>query len=104
MIIHTFAENAVKHGLAYKDSVGEVRVWIIQEKQNLVIEVSDNGIGRMKAEELGASSTGKGHEIIDQIIGIYNKLQKSEVNYRIEDLFDENGSVGSVRVKVVIPV
>ena len=106
MIIQTFAENAIKHGLVFKKEKGNLDI-NIQPKNisgGLKIEISDDGIGRKKAAELKKKqiiSTGKGHDIINQIIFMYNKLKNTKVSYKIEDLYDGNKAAGT---KIIISI
>lgn len=103
MIIQTFTENAVKHGLARKDSGGSIEIRITNKQNELQITIEDNGIGRAMAKEVNKGSTRKGMEIVDQIIDLYKKLYNSSVSYKFEDLFDENGSARGTRVTINIP-
>jgi len=102
MIIQTFAENAVKHGLAEKDSGGLLEINIININKYLQISIIDNGIGREKAKELNKKSTGIGMEIIDQTLELYWKLQKIKVTYQVKDLY-ANGRASGTVVTVKIP-
>jgi LytS/YehU family sensor histidine kinase len=103
MIIQTFAENAVKHGLANKtDGTGKIVVYVSKENGTLKIVVEDNGIGRKKASKVSKGSTGKGMEIIDQIIEMYNRLKKTNVSFKVIDLYDDDGPAGT-RVVVSMP-
>lgn len=103
MIIQTFTENAVKHGLLNKEGQGEITIGIKNESNNLLIEIKDDGIGRKKSKEFNVSSTGKGHDIIDQIIELYNNLNKTNVSYEIKDLKNISGKPEGTCVKIVIP-
>jgi histidine kinase len=86
MIIQTFAENAVKHGLRSKEREGLLSIKIEKGKSTLLICIEDNGIGRQKAHELNTSQTGKGIGIIQQILDLYQKLKQSRILYTIEDI------------------
>jgi LytS/YehU family sensor histidine kinase len=101
MIIHTFTENAVKHGLANKskDKRGKIKVSIEKQDNNIQIEITDNGIGRQKAAEVSKDSTGKGLEIIDHIITLYNRLKKTNVSYEVVDLM-ENGKPAGTKIMI----
>jgi len=102
MIIQTFAENAIKHGLMHKKRGGRLFINIQQKNSQLTISVEDNGIGRKKATLLSKGSTGKGMQIIDQIFTLYNKLFNYEINQQIVDLNDENGNAAGTRVVITI--
>ncbi|MCD4675502.1 MAG: histidine kinase, partial [Desulfobacula sp.] len=104
MIIQTFAENSVKHGLVQKDGKGNLLIEIIRHKDNLSIIVEDDGIGREKAAQVSLGSTGKGHGIINQIIDMYNKLKNTSVTYKIIDKYDDEGNTSGTKVEVVVPL
>ena len=46
MLIQPYIENAVWHGLRYKETKGLLQVMIRQEYDSLSVIVEDNGIGR----------------------------------------------------------
>jgi len=103
MIIHTFAENAVKHGLANKSKDGYLKINTDYVDNHLQISIEDNGIGRAKAKDENKSSTGKGLEIVDQIIELYKKLHHSTVSYKFEDLYNDEQQATGTRVTIKIP-
>jgi len=101
MIIQTFVENAIKHGLMHLDNGGLLKIRIRKEKKLLLIKIEDNGIGRKKAKEISLGSTGKGLRIIEQIVFLYKKLQGKEIKYKVNDLFKDKIAVGT---KVTIEI
>ena len=102
MIIQIYAENAIKHGLKYKEKDGLLKIDVSQEDSILRIVIEDNGIGRKKAAELNTRSTGKGMKIMKTIGELYYKLYKSQIRQTIDDLYDENGNPSGTRVTVEI--
>ncbi|MCF6170218.1 MAG: histidine kinase [Bacteroidales bacterium] len=107
MIIQTFVENAIKHGLAHKKTKGQLDIIIDEGTGNIILIIQDNGIGRKASKEMIASqkiSTGKGHDIINQIIQMFNKLKKTKVTYKITDLYNNENDATGTRVKVQIPI
>lgn len=86
MIIQTFAENAVKHGLRHLTGDGKLKITISNDDNQLQIIIDDNGIGRQKAKELNTAGTGKGLQIIDQMTVLYKKLAHKEIHYEIFDI------------------
>ncbi|MDR0811759.1 MAG: histidine kinase, partial [Paludibacter sp.] len=49
MILHTYCENAVKHGLSSKNGDGALNIKIIQSGDLVCVSVEDNGVGREAA-------------------------------------------------------
>ncbi len=101
MIIQTFVENALKHGLMHKEKDGLLNIRLWKEKNQLFIEIEDNGIGREKAGEVSLGSTGKGLKIIEQIVLLYKKLIGKEIRYEVFDLFKDEVATGT---KVIIEI
>ncbi len=46
LVLQTFAENAVKHGIMTSESGGLIRISVLREKDYLKLTIEDNGIGR----------------------------------------------------------
>lgn len=127
MIIQTFAENAVKHGLINKEGKSNLEINIHPVPYNhpmtssyrmnkqaghrtnvparLQIEITDDGIGRVKSKQVfnyKEISTGKGNEIIRQIVEMYNRLNKTEVSFEIIDLKDSDRNKAGTKVIIII--
>ena len=45
LIIQPIVENAIKHGMEFMDGDGEINIKAYVEKDDLIIDVSDNGLG-----------------------------------------------------------
>jgi hypothetical protein len=100
MLIFTFCENAVKHGLFHKESKGSLTVDIKKLDGSIVlIQIEDNGIGRNKAKSLNTGGTGMGLKTLNKIIKFYNSVNKSIINYQIEDITDKEGTRVTVTIK-----
>jgi len=102
MIIQTYTENAIKHGLMHKKEEGKLEIRITENEKRLMITVEDNGIGREKAVEHSKGSTKKGMQIIQQIFTLYNKLIKYKISQEIIDLKDDGGNALGTRVVLTI--
>ncbi len=97
-LIHTFVENAIKHGIRSLAKSGKIYIEISKEADRLKLIIDDNGIGRKAASQ--KESTGKGLKIVDQIIELYEKLTKVKFTYQIEDKHDLEGNALGTRVVV----
>ena len=113
MIIQTFAENSVKHGLVNKECKGKLEIKIhpitwsdgVDNPGRIQIEITDDGIGLKKSKQVQNHkkiSTGHGHKIIKQIVEMYNRLNKTEVGFEISDLKDVDGKNNGTKVSIVI--
>jgi sensor histidine kinase YesM len=75
MILQTFVENAINHGLRYKEKgMGLLLLKTLKhDDTNFVISISDNGIGKEKAKIFKKPGhISKGVEIIYQRINLFN--------------------------------
>lgn len=103
LVLQTFAENAIKHGLMPCNDGGLLRIRADLEKDFLKLTIEDNGIGREKARGL-STSTGKGLRLTSEFYDILNQINRSPIRYFIEDLYSENGKASGTRVTVMVPL
>lgn len=103
MLIQPYVENAVWHGLRYKKERGQLKLSFYTTGNDLIAEISDDGIGRKKSAELKTENQKKhnstGLKNIQQRLAIINKLYKTNYRVTIEDLSDDHGT----RVKIFLP-
>ncbi len=102
MILQTHAENAIKHGLAHKDSKGLLTIKVSYNENRLQLEITDNGIGRSEARDRNTGGTGRGNQIMEEYFELYNKYYPNTVHQHIEDLADANGKASGTRVLLTI--
>ncbi len=81
MIIQTYAENAVKHGLFPLEKKGKLTIVITSTDDFFTICVEDNGIGRKKAAENKTKSTGKGMKIMKQYFEVFRGFKIFNSNF-----------------------
>lgn len=102
-LVFTFVENAVKHGIrSLEGKAGRISLTLGPEKGDFRIRIEDNGIGRGKAAEHKGQSTGKGLEIIDDMLSLYQAMENTKIRYRIEDLYPGAEYPGT-RVEIILP-
>jgi ligand-binding sensor domain-containing protein len=102
MIIHSYAENAIKHGLMHRVKDGKLNIEVEKRDDCMIISVEDNGIGREKAAEFSTSYTGLGLKMMTRIIDLYRKLFQTQISQSIEDLTDDAGNSAGTRVVLTI--
>jgi len=95
MLIHTFVENSIKHGLRHLDRGGMLEIIITRNEKGIKIRITDNGVGREKAKQFDTDSTTKGLKIIDQILNAYQEIKQVKIDYSIIDLFHESRPAGT---------
>lgn len=104
MVIQTYAENALKHGLRNKkEGTGLLKIMVTGEDGKLQIVVEDNGIGRQAAKAIGSKSTGKGMQILNSYYDFFNRYHHQKIQHEINDLFDDQNRAAGTRVVVIIP-
>ena len=98
MIIQSYAENAIKHGLMNRKTGGVLKISVSKEASELQVIIEDNGVGREKAAQLNPDTTKRGFRIIERTIGLYSKLYQTRIDQKIIDLKDENGLATGTKV------
>lgn len=101
-LIQIHAENAVKHGLAPLESGGLLTIDLKNDKNDLAIEITDNGIGREKSSEVDKGTTGKGLATMNELYSLYSKLYNEKITSEFSDLFDENNKPAGTKVIIRI--
>ncbi len=90
MIIQPFIENSIKHGLLNKDQKGQLIVeFKLQNEDELVVEITDNGIGRSRAEHMAKLSIKPYKSYGTKLVASRIELLKTlgdEIDIHIEDL------------------
>ena len=102
MLIQIFVENAIKHGINPKKEGGSVQVSITAINNTHTITIEDNGIGRKNAKELNTTSTGKGLNVMDKYIKLFNKQNNINIYYQLIDLYDKRGNATGTRVEIIL--
>ena len=95
MLLQPYIENAVWHGLRYKQEKGFLKVEFLQKNEaSICIEISDNGIGRKKSKELKTANQqkqqSKGMNNIKKRVAILNEMYSDKVDVYIEDLYEDS--------------
>jgi sensor histidine kinase YesM len=87
MILHTYCENAVKHGLLPLKSGGLLIIKVSQQEDSVTVSVEDNGVGRAYAlKNPQPQSTKQGLSILNRQIEIYNRFNLKKIKQHIDDL------------------
>lgn len=106
MLIQPYIENAIWHGLRYKDQKGLLEVKFYTENEQLFCTVRDNGIGREKSAELKTqhqkSYQSTGIQNTRERIELLNKMHGTKLQISIFDL-SENGKPSGTMAKISIP-
>ncbi len=90
MLLQPYVENAVWHGLRYKEDKGQLTVRVSKENDHLQLIIADDGIGRKQSAKLKTrhqsdqKSTGMNN--IKDRLEILNKMGKHEIGVEVSDM------------------
>jgi LytS/YehU family sensor histidine kinase len=100
MIIQPNLENAIWHGLRYRDSIGLLKVSFSIISKHILLEIEDNGIGIEQSKKLKTHHQSlhksRGLTNIHERIGLLNKIHKSNIKFEVIDKTQDPG----VKVKI----
>ncbi|MFN3852251.1 MAG: histidine kinase [Spirosomataceae bacterium] len=106
MLIQPFVENAINHGLLYKESKGNLIVSFDQEENQLLCVIDDNGVGRAKAAELKNRSLksykSRAMEITEERMRTLQILDNIDVSINVIDKVDESNNATGTRIEIKI--
>jgi len=107
MLAQPFVENAIEHGILGLDAPGRIMINFSFVNNSVIIEITDNGIGREKGREM-RKKTDKSHEsygtrITEERIHSHNRKYSNKLRLVITDLFDENNKAAGTKVVLSIP-
>lgn len=103
MLLHTYVENAIKHGISPKPEGGHVDVIITRNGDETVVTVEDNGIGRKKAQKLSKGATKMGLRILNEQIQLYNKSNKQRIREHVRNVKNAEGKTAGTIFQLTIP-
>ena len=107
MLIQPFIENAVWHGLRYKEGPGKLDVKIEEEDAQLMVKITDNGIGREKSKALKTNNQKKykstGLENVSKRIALINEIYGKNYSIEVTDIDVSKEDTGT-QVLIKIPM
>ena len=106
LLLQPFCENAIWHGLMHKEGQGRLDIELILQDNILNCIITDNGVGREKAEELNSKTAEKqksmGLKITTERLALLNRERGVRTFYDITDMKDENGKATGTKVTLKI--
>ncbi len=93
MLLQPYVENAVWHGMRYKEEKGLLHIHFSQkDDQTAVITVTDDGVGRERSKAMKTDNQkkqkSKGMGNINKRIAILNEMYGDRVDVAITDVFE----------------
>ena len=94
MLLQPYIENAIWHGLRYKEEKGKLEILIEPRGEDkLAVIVQDNGVGRKRSQELKTKNQlkqkSKGMSTIKKRISILNDMYQDRISVSVSDLFED---------------
>lgn len=104
MILQPFIENAINHGLRYKETKGNLYINFYNQGKFLVCKIEDDGVGRERAKQIQAKSRkgyqSQGLKITEERLRTFNMIADSDIRFSIADRItstnDANIDVGTL--------
>jgi tetratricopeptide (TPR) repeat protein len=100
MLVQPYVENAIWHGLRYRENKGLLKVSYQQKANELQITIEDNGIGRARSQQLKTENQRKnnstGMHNIEDRVRIINNMYGTYISVKVEDLKDDGGTLISI--------
>lgn len=107
MLAQPFVENAIEQGIFGTGLAGEIVVTIREDESNILIEVTDNGIGRIKVkEQSNQAATSLDFDvtrITEERITNLNRKYRRKIKLQVTNLFDESMNPTGTKVLLIIP-
>lgn len=103
MTLHTYCDNAIRHGLTARKGDGVLLIEIKKLVDGVLISITDNGVGRQRAKELGTEGNGQGLKLVQTQLDFYNQNNKHRITQTIVDLQREKDSTLGTKVELFIP-
>lgn len=97
MLIQPHLENAIWHGLRYRETKGTLKVTFAEENQLIKVSIEDDGIGVEKSKELKTQNQkvheSRGLNNVEERIKLLNDLYHQQISYTISTGTNGNGTL-----------
>lgn len=108
LLLQPFVENAIWHGLLHKEEEGLLSVFCFKNEKSLIVEIEDNGIGRIKAQEVQTKSATKhksfGMKITEERIRLINQLDGLGGSLNTIDKYNDEDEPTGTKIIIELPV
>ena len=104
MLLYTYSQNAVKHGIGNKPGGGHIDIRIRRNADDVVVEVRDDGVGRAAAARLNRTSTKQGLLLLNEQIALCNQTNTRPIRQKVTDLYDADGNPSGTSFEMSVPL
>jgi LytS/YehU family sensor histidine kinase len=106
MLIQPIVENAIRHGLRYKeDNTGMLIISFKMDNNELVCTIDDNGIGMTRSRELkkgvSVEYQSKGRTLTQDRINALNMINEKKIRMHTEEKHAADGTVNGTMVTII---
>lgn len=102
LLLQPFCENAIWHGLMHKKGQGQLSISFTLVGEVLQCTITDNGIGRAKAEEIkkhvGEEYKSLGLKLTSERLALFNEENGTGLSWNMEDVKDAHGDTAGTSV------
>ena len=105
MLAQPCVENSIEHGILPGRENGRINVSYSLRNGLIMLEITDNGIGRQKAAEISPSvkKQSVSTKLTEKRLEHFRKiLKEKQISYEITDLYDEGTATGT-KVVMMLP-
>jgi ligand-binding sensor domain-containing protein len=103
MLLQPFAENAVRHGVRHlSERRGKIIIDVRQQNNRMQVVITDNGIGRSKANSFFSHITST--SVNSKRMQILNQLFEQQIIHEVEDVIDDEGDIAGTRIIISYPL
>lgn len=109
LLLQPLVENAITHGLFHKQAkergLLEIRFYEGSNSNELICEIEDNGVGRIKAAEISRDSIAEeresyGSKLTDELISIFRQYEQMNIDIEYIDKTEpETGTIVKLTIK-----
>jgi tetratricopeptide (TPR) repeat protein len=107
MLAQPYIENAILHGMMYKEEKGTITIDFTCENDLVHCTIKDDGIGRKKAMEIKSKTTSahqsRGMQVTKDRIDLMNQQKGAGIQVNITDLENENNTALGTLIELFIP-
>jgi ligand-binding sensor domain-containing protein len=108
LTIQPYVENAIWHGLMHKQDRGLLEIEVLEDSNQLIFIIRDDGIGRKEAAALRSKSATKYKSMGVRITGDRIAMLQNDDDYEssvvINDLVSSDGRASGTEVIIKIPI
>jgi tetratricopeptide (TPR) repeat protein len=107
MLTQPFIENAIEHGIRGSKDPGTIQIRFSASETDLIVEVSDNGIGINKAmqnKEKNSKHRSMAMQITKERLSVLNRSKKHKLTFKVEDISDGTANTTGTKVTFSIPL